>query len=154
MLAKLPSNRPIARRGVLRGRFQGRSCGLFSAMLRRMLASPPFRAERRLFPRRATQGAARLFWCHQDEPQSLDVVLRDRSESGIGLLYLRPREPLPVGQNVLLFDPNGTGCWGKSCYCQPREDHYLVGVELTRKGVRLNQNVWRHFASGLPKHGE
>ena len=87
--------------------------------------------DRRRIDRRPAGGKGRLHWGAVTGGQiDANVVVRDTSDYG---LQLQVPEPVPI-QCVVRVEGHAGDCFGSTCYCEPYQGEYLVGLHVIRRG--------------------
>ena len=87
--------------------------------------------DRRRIERRPAGGRGRLHWGAVSGGQlEANVVVRDTSDYG---LQLQVPEPVPI-QSVVRVEGRAGECFGSTCYCEPYQGEYLVGLHVIRRG--------------------
>ena len=87
--------------------------------------------DRRRIDRRPAGGRGRLHWGAVTGGQiDANVVVRDTSDYG---LQLQVPEPVPI-QCVVRVEGRSGDCFGSTCYCEPYQGEYLVGLHVIRRG--------------------
>ncbi len=87
--------------------------------------------DRRRIDRRPAGGKGRLHWAAAIGGQIVaNVVVRDTSDYG---LQLQVPDPVPM-QTVVRVEGRVGDCFGPTCYCEPYQGEYLVGLHVIRRG--------------------
>ena len=87
--------------------------------------------DRRRTDRIPAGGKGRLHWGAPTGGQmEADVVVRDTSDTG---LQLQVPDSVPILAVVRVEGRSGD-CFGSTCYCEPYQDQYLVGLHVIRRG--------------------
>ena len=87
--------------------------------------------DRRRIDRRPAGGRGRLHWGAVTGGQlEANVVVRDTSDYG---LQLQIPDPVPI-QCVVRVEGRAGDCFGSTCYCEPYQGEYLVGLHVIRRG--------------------
>ena len=87
--------------------------------------------DRRRIDRRPAGGKGRLHWGATTGGQCVaDVVVRDTSDHG---LQLQVPDAVPL-LCVVRVEGRAGNCFGSTCYCEPYQGEYLVGLHVIRRG--------------------
>jgi hypothetical protein len=90
--------------------------------------------DRRRERRVPAQGEGEILWVDKDARRhSYAVSLHDISPGGRGVVV---KQPVPVGQSLVVVFGDGIPSWGVTRYCRPVEGGYQVGIQLPRETER------------------